>query len=369
MKKVLHMTPADVNSGVYRYVFNNLEYINRNDYVFGFLTRAAENLRKTDEYRKFQFNIHPFFSTQRDNPKGLEEEVRKVLKEYDIIHLHTSSWRGFMIEQVAMELGMEKVIVHSHSTGIDIPDLNERAAQIKEHIAYREQFSEKYATDFCACSKGAAEWLFGKAIPQSKIKYMPNAIKTCKYKYDEHIRENVRKRLNIYDKFVIGHVGRYSYTKNQAFLIECLREIKKEVPNAVLICIGQGELKENYQELVKRLQLEDSVLLLDWQNDIEKYLQAFDMFCLPSKFEGLPISAIEAQAAGLPCLISSDVTREIAITDLVEFCPCELETWIKKIICQSESKNGNRYGYDLKVAQKGYDIEQSARMLEKLYGE
>lgn len=263
MKKILHMTPGDVRSGVYRYIFNNLEYMDKKKYKHGFLTRAAAELVKSNEYNKYHFTIHPFYSTQRENPKELENEVRSVLECYDIIHLHTSSWRGFMIEQIAMDINMEKVIVHSHSTGIDIQDDKERIAQIKEHLEYRKKFGEQYATDFCACSKSAAEWLFGDSISPEKITYMPNAVDTLKYRYNNTTRQQVRERLHLEERFVVGHVGRYSYTKNQELLIRCIANIKDKYPNITLICIGQGELKEYFAALIEQLHVKDRVILLD----------------------------------------------------------------------------------------------------------
>ena len=367
MKKILHMTPGDVRSGVYRYIFNNLEYMDKKKYKHGFLTRAAAELVKSNEYNKYHFTIHPFYSTQRENPKELENEVRSVLECYDIIHLHTSSWRGFMIEQIAMDINMEKVIVHSHSTGIDIQDDKERIAQIKEHLEYRKKFGEQYATDFCACSKSAAEWLFGDSISPEKITYMPNAVDTLKYRYNNTTRQQVRERLHLEERFVVGHVGRYSYTKNQELLIRCIANIKDKYPNITLICIGQGELKEYFAALIEQLHVKARVILLDWQSRIWEYLQAFDLFCLPSKFEGFPISVVEAQAAGLPCLVSSTVTEEVAITPLVRFVSCDQIQWERAIINCMYSRVENRYGYDELVAERGFDIRRSAGMLEELY--
>lgn len=369
MKRILHMTPMDVHSGVYKYVFQNMEYINQDKYEFGFLTRAAELLYKSDEYKKFQFHIHPFFSTQRSDAKGLEDEVRNVLQEYDIIHLHTSSWRGFLIEQLAMNIGLEKVIVHSHSTGIDISDENEREKQIKEHILYREKFNMKYATDFCACSKMAAEWLFGNSIPREMIRYMPNAIDTHRFQYNEFIRNNIRATLNVMDKFVIGHVGRYSYTKNLSFLFRCLAEIKKLYNDIVLVCIGEGELKSEYEKTIKQFGIGENVILLEWQENIEDFYQAFDLFCLPSIFEGFPISVVEAQSTGLPCLVSDKVTDEVKLTSLVEFCILEEQRWIDSILHIYHRRIEHRYGFSEKVSRKGYDIRESARLLEELYDE
>lgn len=367
MKKILHMTPADVNSGVYKYVFNNLEYIDMEKYEFGFLTRASEDLRKTEMYKKYQFQIHSFKSTQRENAKKLDEEVRNILKGYDIIHLHTSSWRGFLIEQIAMDLKMEKVIVHSHSSGIDIFDSREREVQMKEHIMFRRSFSEKYATDFCACSKKAADWLFGKSIPKKKIQYLPNAIDVTKFRYDIKRRKIIRKKLNVNDKVVIGHVGRYSYTKNQAFLISCMKCLKNYYPNIVLICLGQGELKQFYQKLIRDMRLEDNVYLMDWQENVYDYLQAFDVFCLPSKFEGFPISVVEAQTAGLPCIVSDKITEEVRLTPLVYEVPLEEKKWVEKILEVLIKKEDDRAVYADEVEKQGYDIRTSVRLLERLY--
>ncbi len=367
MKKILHMTPADIRSGVYRYVFSNLEHMDAETYQFGFLTRAADQLEKCEEYKKLNFHIHPFFSTQRDDPDRLIREVKNVLSDYDIIHLHTSSWRGFLIEELAMEMKLQKVIVHSHSTGIDITNEEERKKQIEEHIVYRNQFSEKYATDFCACSHNAAEWLFGESIPKYKIKYMPNAVDTLKFKYDDTKRNKIRNQWGLTSKFVIGHVGRYSYTKNQQFLFECIYELKKSIPNIMLICIGQGELQQEFEQAIIKMHLEKNIFLLGWQDNIEDYLSAFDLFCLPSKFEGFPISLVEAQTSGLPCLVSNNVTREVKLTDLIEYLPNNCDVWVDRILYYIKAEKINRLRYREEICSKGYDIRQSARKLENLY--
>lgn len=367
--RVLHMTPPDAKNGVYKYIFNHMQYMDHNKFEFGFLTRAAHELEQSDEYSKLRFHIHPFVSTQRDNPRGLEKETRNVLKNYDIIHLHTSSWRGFMIEELAMELGMKKVIVHSHSTGIDVSDQAERQKQLQEHIKYRERFSEKYATDFWACSHEAGDWLFGNSIPKEKIKYLPNAIHTKKYMFDEAIRNKVRNDLGIESNFVIGNVGRYTYQKNQDFLIRCVAKIKEKYPNIILLCIGQGEMLDAYKRLIGDMDLCENIKLLGWQNNIQNYLQAMDVFCLPSLFEGFPISAIEAQASGLPSMLSTRITDDVRITDLIDYYDLNLDIWVAEIEKRiNEFYNpGERCGYDTKVAEKGYDLRYSAQLLESMY--
>ena len=119
--KVLHMTPPDINNGVYHYIFNHMRHMNTQKYQFAFLTKGAEELRLTAEYRQYEFPVYTLHNRQRDSREGLRQEVVDVLgRGYDAIHLHTSSWRGFLIEEIAMEMGVGKVIVHSHSTGIEM---------------------------------------------------------------------------------------------------------------------------------------------------------------------------------------------------------------------------------------------------------
>ena len=210
--KILHMTPPDINNGVYRYIFNHMRYMEMGKYEFAFLTKGAEELRRTEEYRQYGFQVHTLHNRQRDSREGLRSEIIRVLCQgYDVIHLHTSSWRGFLIEETAMEMGIRKVIVHSHSTGIDVADGAEREKQLREHERYKKQFTMEYATDVCACSGLAADWLFGPGIPREVIRILPNAIDVGKYRFCPEIREKIRRRLNLEKRIVIGNVGRYSY--------------------------------------------------------------------------------------------------------------------------------------------------------------
>lgn len=274
-----------------------------------------------------------------------------------------------MIEELAMKRKMRRVIVHSHNSGIDLADSEERERQIREHEAYKKQFSEKDATDFWACSHEAGRWLFGESINPNKIRYMPNAIDTRKFSYNEEIRKRLRITLGVQDKYAIGCVGRYTYQKNQEFLIRILPEIIKINSNICLICIGQGELKDEYMLLAEQLKIKDHILFLDWVDNVNEYLQAFDLFCLPSRFEGFPISIVEAQAAGLPCIVSSNVTPDIQITSLVKRIPLEKGIWIDTINNEIREAENTRAGYDCVLWNKGYELSVSAEMLKETYDE
>lgn len=366
MKKILHMTPPDINNGVYRYVFNHMKYINQSEYQFVFLTRNKADLMRTEEYRKYHFDIQSFENTERDSKDGLRKEIVRILSRgYDTVHLHTSVWRGFLIEQIAMEMQIPQVIVHSHSTGIDFTEKKDRDRLLQIHEELKRAFDFSYATDVCACSSLAAEWLYGPQIPKNRIKLLPNAIEAEKYRFRPEVRKRLREELGIANRIVVGNVGRYCYQKNQEFLVKVFAKAKKKNPALFLILIGQGELKQQIEKEIEELDIKNSVLCLDWQNNIEDYLQAMDVFCLPSRFEGLPISAIEAQAAGLQCYIADTVSKEVKITDIVTFLPLDEEIW--RSMLEESNTAYEREDLDKKIADKGYDIRSAANRLKELY--
>ena len=366
MKKILHMTPPEVSNGVYRYIFNHMPFIDQNKYQFSFLTKNAEELKETKEYEKYRFPVYKLNGVQRDGKEAFENEIRGILSNgFDAIHLHTSSWRGFLIEEVAMDMGISKVIVHSHSTGIDFESKEERDRIYADHIRYKEAFSMKYATDVCACSKLAADWLFSEKIPRDRIHIMPNAIDVRRFTYDSGVRFRTRKALGIDGRIVLGNVGRYSYTKNQDFLVDCFFDAYQINKRLFLILIGQGENIDRVKNHVKELGMENNIHCYGWKDNISDYLQAMDVFCLPSKFEGLPISVVEAQAAGMKCLVSDQVTKELNISGNVKYIPLSRDNWVSAILEQDNCYSRVDVGEVLD--QAGYTIEASSRKLCSLY--
>lgn len=364
--KILHMTPPEVRNGVYQYVFNHMSFMNLSRYEFSFLTSVADELRKTKEFEKYRFPVYRLNGVQRDGRERFEKEVREILSQgFDAIHLHTSAWRGFLIEEIAMELKIPKVIVHSHSSGIDFVDEVRRKEILKDHIYYRERFTMEYATDVCACSGPAAEWLFSEQIPKEKIRILPNAVDVKRFRYDKKIREQTRKRLGLESRVVIGHVGRYSFTKNQEFLVHCFKKAHERNHRLYLLLIGQGENRTMVQKLVKELGMEEDISCYGWMENVSDYLQAMDVFCLPSRFEGLPISAVEAQAAGLKCLISDTVTKETDLTGLVKFLPLKQEQW-SDALAEAEIDKYRSWMDDC-FDRAGYSIESSCKKLMQLY--
>lgn len=365
--RILHMTPPIVNNGIYKYIFMLYKYIDKSRFEFEFLMQAPEELMKTKEYHEYGFKIRSFTTTQRENPEKFRKEIYDILSDgYDVLELHTSYWRGFMIEEIAMEIGIPRVIVHSHSSGLDNNDAVERDRQMKIHMQFKQAFGAQYATDFWACSWKAADWLYGDKIPRDKIKIVNNAIEVEKYQYNPILRENVRKQLGLENSFVIGHTGRFEYQKNHEFLLRVFKSVCLDKPYARLLLVGEGKLRENIEKYAEELGISKQVISLGWRNDIPELLQAMDMYCLPSRFEGLPIVMVEAQCADLKCITSSEVTEEAAILDDFQRLPLDEEVWVQNINQYISAPKKRDENIEL-IRKSGFDIKTEIKNIEKLY--
>ena len=219
-----------------------------------------------------------------------------------------------------------------------------------------------FATERLACSKYAGEWMFGK---NSEFKVINNAIDLSKFRFDQTVRDCIRNELGINDKFVVGHIGRFCYQKNQGFLIDIFNEITKTA-DAVLLLIGSGETKSNIEERVKSLGLVDRVIFAGNKSNANEYYQAMDTFVFPSRYEGLGMVAIEAQTSGLPVICSTQVPAEVAITDLVKFCPLSASAadWAEFILGHRVSERKDTTD---EIRNSGYDIATEAKKLEEFY--
>lgn len=370
--KVLHFPVANSKGGITQYVLRNWKFIDKSLFQFDFAT-MSNVLDFSDELKKGGCKIFYISCYAEDDRKKFTREFRKILIEgnYDIVHLHTKQWKSFLVEQIAREVGVKKIIVHAHSTGIDTLEEKKRQEEILLHSHVLEQLTEDIATDFWACSWKAAEFLFGNRIPGQKIKIVKNAIELSKYAYSPQTRGKYRKSLGIADnECVIGNVGRFVYPKNQEFLINVFAEIcnNNEVSSLryKLLLVGSGEREEEYRRLVQENGLEKKVIFAGQRVDVPQLLQAMDIFCLPSRFEGLPISLVEAQMSGLLCIASDSVTEEVNITGNVYYSPLKTEKWVKNILFITEATKERHSAYE-EMKESGYDIETQIKVLEAEY--
>lgn len=357
MKRILIIGMHDKIGGVETFFMNYYRNIDKNKIQFDFINMFKE-LCFENEIIELGGKIYKVPNV-KINPIKYYNELKKIIKsnKYEIIHINMLSMANVMPIIAARNAGAKRIIVHSHNTNTPQGALRKILNKLNKKIVL------KNATDLFACSEAAGRWMFGK---NKKFTVIKNAIDIEKFKYDEQKRKEIRKKLNIENKFVIGHVGRFSEQKNHEFLIDVYQQVLKKGKNTVLLLIGEGELKKNIIEKVKNIGIEQNVIFLGTTNKISDYYQAMDLFVLPSKFEGLPVVGVEVQTNGLPCIFSENITEEMKITDNVTFLKIEnAEDWADCIL--KLERNSKRKDETEKIREKGYDIICEANRLEKIY--
>lgn len=365
--KIIHFPIRNSNGGVTRSALKFWRYIDHDRFQFDFAT-CSPKLDFEQDIINQGCRLHYISCYAEQDAKQFCKELKEILLQgYDVVHLNTSWWKSFYAEKVAREVGIKKIVVHARSTSVDITDNKQREKELLIHEKYKNEFTEEFATHFLACSTEAADFLFGPQIPREKIKLFNNALDIERYSYDEKKRADMRCRIGLENKFVIGTVGRMGYAKNHKFLIDCFYEIQKKIKNAILLLVGNGELEEDIHKQIKKYHICNNVIFLGAVNNTEDYLQAMDVFALPSRFEGLPNVLIEAQTAGLRCIASNFVTREAKITDNVLFLELKKEKWVDEIM--RYVKGYDRCKADEQIRGAGYDIREEIKILEGIYAE
>ena len=287
-------------------------------------------------------------------------------KKYDVVHIHGDRVKSFF-EAIIFKLCKTPIIImHSH---------NDRMSKDKKlyyiHLGMQNVIKHfwKFIVDYeFACSTNAAKWMFSKSdIRDSRAKVINNGIDEKKFIYNEEVRQKYRKKLNVEGKFVVAHVGRFSYQKNHDFLIDIFNSVNKQYSNSVLLLIGDGELKEKIIEKVRLLNLEDKVIFYGLSDEIHNILQAADIFVFPSHYEGLPVVGIEVQASGLMTVASDNITNEIKITDYWTSVSLNksAEEWAKIIL---KYKDGyTRINTSKEIINSGFSAAGISKTLEDLY--
>lgn len=293
-----------------------------------------------------------------------QKELRRVLRDgkYKIVHSHINTLSVFPL-YAAKKVGVPVRIAHSHST----TNKKEWKKNLLKQVL--RPFSKKYATNYMCCSELAGRWLFGdKTYDEGKVYLLNNAIDLDKFKYDKKIRDKKRKELGINeDTLVIGHIGRFVAQKNHTFLIDIFNQFHKKEKNSILLLAGQGPLQEEIKNKVRELGLDDSVRFLGQRNDANELYQAFDVFLLPSLYEGLPVVGVEAQASGLLCFLSDDMTKETKVLDSTVFMSLfnTDDEWADEIL--TNLKDYKRINTNSEVSNNGFDIDKEKNELENLY--
>lgn len=290
------------------------------------------------------------------NPIVNYTRIKKIMKDgkYDIVHAHADTGNSYILK-IANDCGVRVRISHCHNTGFTIKN--------KFRIAInniQKRLISKYATHKWACSEAAGRWLYGN---NAKFEVIPNAIDVRKFEYDPILRKKLRAEYGLSDKTVVGHIGRFDYQKNQSFLLDAFADALRKDASLMLVLVGDGIDRQKLEKRIQTLALQNNVCLLGERSDVYEIINMFDIFAFPSRFEGLGVVVIEAQANGLSCVCSSTVPKETNITGNVEFLPLEISAWSQSI----RNIKDRDWSCINKIIMSGYEINKAAQILQERY--
>ncbi len=338
--------------------------LDRDKVQFDFLVHTEKEGQYGEEIRRLGGRIYNVPRFRVYNILPYQKALRRFFcehNEFAAVQGHMTSTASIYLP-IAKKAGIPVTIAHARSAGVD-PGIKGFATKVI-------RYPLKYRADYCfTCSAEAAEAVYGrKWIDMGKVRTIPNAIDVQRFAYNPTVREQIRAELGLTGKFVIGHVGRFSFMKNHGYLIDVFAELCRMRDDAVLVLIGKGELEEEMKKKVKTLNLTDKVLFLGNRFDVERYYQVFDYFVFPSTFEGLPGSVAEAQASGLYCLVSDKVTREAALTELVTYKSIEepAANWAGEIMRNAKAAL-ERKDMRAAIADRDFDVRALAVKMEAFY--
>ncbi|MBT2216481.1 glycosyltransferase family 1 protein [Virgibacillus dakarensis] len=327
--RILHVLGKLNRGGAETMVMNLYRKIDRSRLQFDFIIHTEEECDYTREILSLGGRIYsvPRY-TGKNHFKYVKvwKEFLKKHPDYKVIHGHVRSTASIYLG-LAKRFGLI-TIAHSHNTSSGTGF----SSMVKNIL----QYPIRHIADYLfACSKSAGNWLFGKkACKKGNFFVINNAIEAKKFIFNNELRQKKRSELRIDDKFVIGHVGRFHTQKNHEFLIDIFKEVHLQNEKSVLLLVGEGAQKQNIEHKVKELGLINNVIFTGVRPDIPDLLQSMDIFLFPSLFEGLPVTLVEAQASGIPCVVSKNITDEIGVTSLLESIALSkgAEYWAKVVL-------------------------------------
>lgn len=375
---VLHVVGRLDIGGAESRIMDLYRNIDREKIQFHFVQHTSDRCAFEEEVERLggrvyhvpRFNVKNYF-TYKKAWKGLFQ----AHPEIKVVQGHMTSTAAIYLP-IAKKAGVEITIAHARSAGVD-PGLKGHLTRFLRRDLYKK-------CDYrFTCSGMAGESVFGNQKEISrKATFIPNAIDVDKFKFNKEVREEIRYELGIKDKFVIGHVGRFSHMKNHKYMLQileqCIRmEKERGLSETVLMFLGDGDLKEEIMEQAVAMGISSRVLFMGNKRDVYRYYQAMDYFLLPSLYEGLPGTAVEAQASGLKGIMSDSVTAEAVVTDLIQMRSIKEEPklWAEEIMRASQKQTEDSCGdeevrrssYAEVVKQASFDVKEQAKRLQEFY--
>lgn len=365
MIRILQIFSSLEKGGGVQNIFKNYySHMNTNEFKIDFIVHGDKIGELEEWFESYGSKIY-HVTPRSKNPIKNIRQIATIIKNgnYHVVHCR-QDYRGAIAMLLSKHYNVKKRIIHSH-LAFSPEKLHQKLVRI-----INSKIIKNTATHFMACSLLAGEWLYGKkAILQNKVIILNNATELEKFMYTEERRDRIRRLFSLEENAIVfGHVGRFTVQKNHDLLIDIFYNYLKECPNAFLMLIGDGELRESIKKKIKELGIEKNVLLLGERNDVHDLINAMDVFVFPSRYEGLGNVIIESQANGLPSVCSGQVPQEVAITDSVIFVNKEkyldISEWISAINKALEKGRSNNLET---LRNAGYDITVEAKKLETIY--
>ena len=355
--RILQVVTHMERGGLESMIMNYYRHIDREKVQFDFLVHRQEQAAFDDEIESLGGRIYRL-SRLVPWSKNYLAALNRFFDEHSdhkIVHVHQDCLSSVILKVTAQH-NVPVRIAHSHNANQD------RNLKYPIKLWYRRSIPQ-YATNLFACGKDAGDWMFSGASYQ----IINNAIDVAAYSYDPEKCIEMRQKLGLENELIVGHVGRFNPQKNHPFLLDIFAVLLKKEPNAVLILVGGGEDMPKIQAKAQALGVAEHVRFLGIRSDVADLMQAMDVFVFPSLYEGLPVTMVEAQAAGLPCIISDKVPPECILTDgLVDALPlsAEPEAWAEKMLEKREVPRTDRRS---EIAAHGFDITTEAVKLQEFY--
>lgn len=341
--------------GVETFILNIYRELKKEGHQFFFLTSANKICYETEILENDDKIV--YYTPRKKNYLSFRKNLYNIFKEYsfDVFWLNCCSLSCIDELIYAWKAKVPIRIVHSHNS----ENMGSRITNFL-HLYHRNNLY-KYITHSFACSDIAAKWMFPEDIYKT-TKILCNSVDANKFKYDKLKMDSIKKSMNLEDYVIIGHVGRFHFQKNHSFILEVFKETKKIIPNSKLMLCGEGELEFQVKEKAIEYGIIDSVIFMGNQKEMEKIYQSFDIMIFPSLFEGLPFALVEAQAAGVPCLISDTISKEVAITNLVQFESLDLTAteWAYRL---KDCLNIDKRDTLIEIQNAGYDSKENFKQL------
>lgn len=367
--KVLVVIRGFHNGGIEKVFENYYHHMDLSSFEIHFVTHMKNDPSRKKTFEDLGCVIHEL-SPIKGHKLNIQnyKEYKSLFSNTTFNVVHNNIPENLLPLYFARKQAVKVRIIHTHSEYMK--GVNGTIKRQLYKLGYLSNI--RNANVLIAISEAAAKSTFFSKYVQAKI--LPNAIDIEEYSFCQEKRDEMRKKFNLDGKYVIGHVGRFeSKVKNHEFIIEVFNSVSKRIPEAYLVLIGEGKEKERIRRKVEELGLDNKVLFAGAVSNVPDYLMAMDLFLFPSRQEGLGIAAIEAQTAGLPCIVSNQVPKEVRITELVSFLPISgddaIELWEKKIIEENNKYQTAmvREKTDRIIREAGYDIREQARSLEMIY--